>query len=257
MQSASVRFDKNASNYVTSEVHVTSPTVRRLHELLGLKQELSVCDVACGAGHTGLSFAGRASRLVFVDPAPAMLERARTLAEERGTAVSTVHAFAEAIPLPSNSFDVVVSRLAPHHFGDIEAAVREMARIAKPEGFVSVIDLEGDADPSYDDFNHRLEVLHDPTHVRSYTASRWRGLLEEAGLVVECMENQLSERPEGVTVKRWCEIASSGEAAEIEIRRLLGEATEETLAALGIVRSGNEFLMPVRTVLLLGRKPNG
>jgi hypothetical protein len=129
-----------------------------------------------------------------------------------------------------------------------------MTRVAKLGGVVAVIDLEGDADPGIDDFNHGLEVLHDPTHFRSHTAEAWRSFFEGAGLTVETLERQLSERPSGVTVKRWCEIASSGEAAEREIRRRLQDAPPGYLAALGICQTDGEFLMPIRTALIIGRK---
>ena len=65
------RFDALADRYASSEVHTSSPTLNRLHELL--PQVESVCDVASGAGHTGLGFAGIAWRIVAVDPAPGML----------------------------------------------------------------------------------------------------------------------------------------------------------------------------------------
>src|SRR5438046_2846004 len=109
---AAARFDKIANNFATSEVHSSSPTMRRLHALLTLPIDAIVCDVACGAGHLALSFAGRAARIVGVDPAPNMLEAFRSLATERGIAVESLQAFAEQIPLPDDSFDVVMTRLA-------------------------------------------------------------------------------------------------------------------------------------------------
>src|SRR6516162_9475055 len=87
---SSQRFDKIASNFATSEVHTMSPTIKRLHEVLGGGKFGSICDVACGAGHLALSFAGRAGRIVGVDPAPNMLEALRRLATQRGVVVETV-----------------------------------------------------------------------------------------------------------------------------------------------------------------------
>lgn len=58
------RFDGLADRHASSEVHTRSPTLDRLHELL--PQVESVCDLASGAGHTGLGFAGIASRIVAV-----------------------------------------------------------------------------------------------------------------------------------------------------------------------------------------------
>lgn len=252
---ANERFNKITANYVTSEVHSMSPSIQRLHVLVaGLAIE-SVCDVACGAGHLALSFAGKASRIVAVDAAPAMLEAVRRLAAEKGCPVETWHAFAESLPLPSAEYDLVMSRLAPHHFDDIDKAIAEMARIVRPGGCLAIIDLEGDPDPQYDAFNHRLEVLHDPTHVRSYTADRWRSIVEGAGLEIFAFEPKSTERPGGVPLHRWCEIASSGEEAERELDGLLRNAPPGALEALGIRQDSVTFHVPVRTLLLVARKP--
>jgi SAM-dependent methyltransferase len=252
---SAARFDRLAENFATSEVHRSSPTIQRLHALLDFTEPFSVCDVACGAGHLALSFQAVASRIMGVDPAPGMLRAFQELAAERGLEVETRCAVAEDIPLPSSSFDLVTSRLAPHHFRDVERALAEMARITRPGGCVAVIDLQGFEDPAVDDFNHRLEILHDPTHVRSYLPSRWRSIFEQSGLCALHVETDLSERPQGTTVARWCEIASSGAEAEAEIRKLLRQAPAELLSALSIRREGTEFVVPARTLLIVGKKP--
>lgn len=254
MQPSSERFDRIASNYLTSEIHRSSPTIARLHELLADYAVDTVCDVACGAGHLGLSFAGKASRIVAVDLAPNMLASALLMASEKQVALETYNAPAEALPLPNGEFDLTASRLAPHHFTDVHAAIREMARVTRIGGRVSVIDMEGNQNAVFDEFNHRLELLHDSTHVRSYTAARWRDIFEKAGLVIEALEAGLSERPAGVPVKRWCEIASSGGQPEAEINRLLRDADPAMLSALGIREQESAFLMPIRTVLVLARR---
>ena len=251
---SAARFDQLAENFATSEVHQSSPTIRRLHSLLDFTKPLSICDVACGPGHLALSFQSVASRIMGVDPAPNMLRAFEKLAAERGLEVETRCASAEDVPLPSSSFDLVASRLAPHHFSDVERAVAEMTRLARSGGSVAVIDLEGYEDPALDDFNHRLEVLHDPTHVRSYSPSRWQSIFEKAGLRALHMETGLSERPQGVTVARWCEIASSGTEAVAEIRNLLRQAPEEWLTAMSIRRQGGEFVVPAKTLLVMGKK---
>ena len=248
------RFDKIADNYATSEVHSMSPTIRLLHQLVNLETGASVCDVACGAGHLALSFATCAGRLVGIDPAPSMLDAFRRLAVERGIEVETVEAYAESIPLRGHQFDLVVSRLAPHHFDDVDRAVADMVRLTKIDGRVAIIDLEGHENADVDEFNHKLELLHDPTHVRSYTAARWRSIFESSGLKVEVLKDRLSERPQGQTVRRWCEIASSGTEAEAEIRTSLQKAPSSFLEALNIRRKGGDFLLPIQTVLIVGTR---
>ncbi len=250
---SSQRFDTLARNYATSEVHTSSPTRDRLHALLPRVE--SVCDVASGAGHTGLGFAGIAGRIVAVDPAPNMLAQVRRLAAERGVEVETVEAFAEAIPLSSDSFDLVVCRVAAHHFSDLPKAMGEMTRIARPGGYVAIIDMEGNDDPTIAALNHEIEVLHDPTHVRSYTVAYWRELFAANGLEIEACENRCWEFPAGLTVGRYCELGNSGAEALRTIRARLSAAPPEWLDELEIARDADgEFRLPVRTLLILGRK---
>jgi ubiquinone/menaquinone biosynthesis C-methylase UbiE len=253
--SSSKRFNSIASGYATSEVHSGSPTLDRLHALLPHVD--SVCDIASGAGHTGLGFAGIASRIVAIDPAPNMLAQVRRLAAERGVSVETVEAFAESIPLASASFDLVICRLAAHHFSDLPKAITEMTRLAKPGGHVAIIDMEGDENPALDTLNHEIEVLHDPTHVRSYTAKHWRELFAANGLEVEACENRCWEIPGGLTVKRWCELGESGAEALQAIQDRLASAPSEWLSELEITRDADGgFRIPVRTLLIFGRKPS-
>ena len=252
--SAPEHFDAVAGQYAASEVHANSPTIRRLHQLLPPKRTDAVCDIACGPGHLALSFAGNASRIVGVDAAPDMLRQFERLARERNVKAETVQAYAESVPLPANSFDVVVSRLAPHHFPEVAKAIREMTRLAKPGGTVAVIDLEGDENPALDDLNHQIEVLHDASHVRSHTAARWRDFFETNGLTVEALESKQTELPGGLTIQRWCEIGNTPPEAQSEIRALLAAALREHLTGLGIQQESGEFRIPVRTLIILGRK---
>jgi ubiquinone/menaquinone biosynthesis C-methylase UbiE len=255
---SSRRFDRIAANFATSEVHRSSPTMEALHETLGPQTGRAICDVACGAGHLALSFAAEEpARLVGVDPAPNMLESFRALAAERSAAVEAVRSTAEELPFPDASFDLVVSRLAPHHFPDLPRAVAEMARLLRPGGRLAVIDLEGHEDPEIDALNHELEMLHDPTHVRSHTLAEWVDVLQGAGLNVPVARGGQAESRTGVPVKRWCEIASSGARAERAIRARLAEAPAAHRAALGIREKDGEFHLPVRTCMVIGVKPLG
>ncbi|TWG25020.1 MULTISPECIES: class I SAM-dependent methyltransferase [Geobacillus] len=252
---SSARFNKISERFLNSEVHKMSPTIQRVLEMSRSWKIDSVCDVACGAGHFGISFRDSASSITVVDPAENMLETAKRLAADKGVDnFQTVQAYAEEIPLEAQSFDLVVSRLAPHHFVDIQKAVCEMARIVKPNGYVVVIDLSGYEDQEIDEFNHQLEILHDPTHVRSYRAWEWKNFFTNAGLNVVELHDWQMERPQGVSVKKWCEIASSGSEAEEKIRQLLRDAPPHYLEVMRIEERDNEYYMPIKTVLIVGQK---
>jgi SAM-dependent methyltransferase len=247
------RFNGLADRYASSEVYSSSPPLDRLHAIL--PQVESVCDVASGAGHTGLGFADITSSIVAADPAPSMLAQCQRLAAERGVSLETLEAFAEAIPLPSESFDQVNGHLAAHHFVDLPKAMSAMTGIAKQGGHVAIVGMEGDEGPSLDDLNHEIEVLHDPTHVRSYTAQHWRGLFMASGLEIETCETRFREIPNGLTFGRWCDLSDSGPNAMQTICDRLAAAPPLSLGKLDITRDADgEFRIPVRSLLIIGRK---
>ena len=84
---------------------------------------------------------------------------------------------AEDLPFADASFDVVACRRAAHHFADVGAAVREMARVAR-----SLVLLQDSVRTG--ERVEEAERLRDPSHVRHYTEEEWRGFFAGAGLVV-------------------------------------------------------------------------
>jgi SAM-dependent methyltransferase len=124
-------------------------------------------DVATGGGHVARRLREAGLQVVSADPAPGMQ--------------ADVICRAEHLPFADGAFDFVVSRIAPHHFEDIGAAVTEMARVSN--------DLLVIEDTLYvSEQVEEAEKLRDPTHVRSYSEAEWRALLENAGLNVEQVE---------------------------------------------------------------------
>jgi SAM-dependent methyltransferase len=84
---------------------------------------------------------------------------------------------AEDLPFADGSFDLVVTRVAAHHFDDVAAAATEMARVADDRLIVVDALYSGEA-------LEEAERLRDPSHVRSYSEEEWRAMLEDAGLRV-------------------------------------------------------------------------
>src|SRR4026208_1546800 len=82
---------------------------------------------------------------------------------------------AEPRPFADCSFDVVTCRVAAHHFEDVAAAVREMARVS---GKLVLV-----ADNLFvDEAGEEADRLRDPTHVRNYSEGEWRELFAGSGL---------------------------------------------------------------------------
>jgi ubiquinone/menaquinone biosynthesis C-methylase UbiE len=101
-----------------------------------------VLDVATGPGEPALSIAGLVGpegKVLGVDPVPEMVEAARREANRRGFQnISFEVASANSLPFPANTFDAVVSRFGVMFFPSPVDSVREMLRVLKPGGKISM-----------------------------------------------------------------------------------------------------------------------
>lgn len=96
-----------------------------------------VLDVGCGTGALTVAVAERAGaggEVIGLDPNPQMLAVAR----RKPGAVQWVDGRAEALPFPDRHFDAVVSQFAMMFFGDRIQALREMRRVLRPGGSLTV-----------------------------------------------------------------------------------------------------------------------
>ncbi len=101
-----------------------------------------VLDVGCGAGIDTIIAARRAGSVVALDFLPEMLERTAAAAREAGLDnVTTVEGTMEAIPLPDDSVDVVVSNGVLNLSPRKARALAECARVLRPGGELCVSDL--------------------------------------------------------------------------------------------------------------------
>jgi ubiquinone/menaquinone biosynthesis C-methylase UbiE len=178
-------FGAHAGNYVTSASHVSGADLDRLIELAAPAPDDLALDISTGGGHVALALATRVARVVASDLTPAMLAEARAFLTTRGvTNADYVIADAGDLPFLDSTFDLVTVRIAPHHYPDAARAVREMARVLRPNGRLVVVDNVAPADPALDALLDDWERRRDPSHVRSYTTQEWRSFLASAGLRV-------------------------------------------------------------------------
>jgi SAM-dependent methyltransferase len=155
-------WSSRAQAYVESDAHRQGEDLDILVAWAGGAS--SALDIATGGGHVAARLRELGLRVVTVDPAPGMNP--------------DVVSRAEQLPFADASFDVVACRTAAHHFDDVRAAVREMARVSA--GRVLLVDTLNMGEAA-----EEAEKLRDPSHVRNYTDAEWREIVSDAGLGID------------------------------------------------------------------------
>jgi SAM-dependent methyltransferase len=189
-------WSNRAELYIESDAHREGVDLELLAGWArGAKTAL---DVATGGGHVARRLREEGLEVVTCDPAPGMRPDVVCRAEE--------------LPFRDAAFGVVACRTAAHHFENVRAAVSEMARVSSRLVLIADTVNMGDA-------AEEAERLRDPTHVRNYTETEWRGLVADAQLEVEDIRIVQNE----IDFVAWlARTECQGEVAE-RVRRLWGD----------------------------------
>lgn len=99
-----------------------------------------ILDLGAGAGNVAaLVFqASNGAEIYAADPRDERISRAKT---EHPSIRSSV-AGAEKLPYPDSNFDKVYTTMALHHFADLDASLREVARVLKRGGSFVILEVE-------------------------------------------------------------------------------------------------------------------
>jgi SAM-dependent methyltransferase len=160
-----------------------------------------VVELGCGTAYFSAWLARRGARPVGVDPTPAQLATARRMQGETGISFPLVEAAAEKVPLPDESFDLVLSEYGASLWAVPERWLAEASRLLRPGGRLvfltnSILVIlcspdEGMAEerlhrPQFEGL-YRTEwpgeegVEYHPTH------SQWIRLLRDNGFEIEAL----------------------------------------------------------------------
>ena len=177
------QFTRQATVFSTAAAITDEEALRMVVEAAGPTRNDRLLDVACGPGLLVCAFAPHVREAIGIDVTPAMLDRARKLAAEKGLAnVAWRQGDVSSLPYGDASFTIVTTRFSVHHFLDPAAILREMVRVCAPGGHIVVVDDYASEDPAKAAAFNRLETLRDPSHARCLTLTELKGLFGSVGL---------------------------------------------------------------------------
>jgi SAM-dependent methyltransferase len=95
---------------------------------------LDAVELGCGTAYGSARLARAGARVVGVDPTPAQLATARRMQTEFGLDFPLIEAYAEDVPLPDASFDLVHSEYGASIWADPYRWIPEAHRLLRAEG---------------------------------------------------------------------------------------------------------------------------
>ena len=177
----------------------------------------AVLEVGAGTCALGRTFSPYVQKIVCLDATPAMLEVGKREAEKDGVSnITFLNGFAEELPFADNAFDIVVSRLAFHHFADVKKSFREMVRVLKWGGKLVLIDMTPRNESVREEVD-RIERLRDPSHIRNLTVTEMRQLYEVNGLKLLMQEQ--TDIP--VSLDGWMDLTKTPQEIRGKIKELM------------------------------------
>ena len=209
-------WSERAQAYRESPIHASGDDLDLVVAWCEPGEGVTVLDVATGGGHVARRLREAGCSVVTLDPAPGMQP--------------DVIAPAEHLPFADGSFDAVACRVAAHHFADVLAATKEMARVARDRVVICDNTFVSEA-------SEEADRVRDPSHVRNYSQAEWHSFFELAGL--EIVEEAFMER--SLVLQPWLDRTATPAEDQARVRELLGDR----------VRDGR---MPLPTLVLKGKK---
>jgi SAM-dependent methyltransferase len=240
------QFTRQAVPFSTAPGIRDEEALRLLVELTGAGPGDTLLDVACGPGLVVCAFAAVVRHATGIDLTPAMIERARALAAEKGLA-NVAWDVGDVVPLPypDASFSIVVSRFAFHHFVEPGTVLAEMRRVCAPGGRIALVDVA--PDPARAAAFDRMERLRDPSHVRALPRAEMEALFAEVGLGTPRIASyELRSDLEGLLAR------SFPRPGDVEvIRRLVTDSLADDGLGMRTRRQGDQIVFAYPVAVLI------
>lgn len=249
-----------------------APLTEALIQDAGIGEGRAVLDVAGGAGEPSLTIAeivGPKGAVTCTDAVAEMVAAAETEAQRRGlTNIAFQQCVADSLPFESDSFDAVVSRLGVMFFPDPLGALREMLRVAKPGGSLSLaVWHQNELNP----FTHIVTdvmsryVDSPPADADAPNAFRFAEFGKLAGICQLAGAGDVHERAFRFQIEApispseyWVLRSETSDTLREKLAKLSGEqglrVKQEVLEAVGQFFPNDQMSFPAQMIIVTGKK---
>src|SRR5713101_1184124 len=249
-----------------------APLTEALMEEAGIQEGQTVLDVAGGAGEPSLTIAervGPTGAVTCTDAVAEMVAAAEIEAQHRGlTNMTFRQCVADSLPFDDDTFDVVVSRLGVMFFPNPLAALREMLRVTKPGGTLSLaVWHQSELNP----FTHIVTdvmsryVDSPPADADAPNAFRFAEFGKLAGICQLAGAGDVHERAFRFQIEApispseyWVLRSETSDTLRAKLAKLSAEQVQrvkqEVLEAVGQFFPNDQMSFPAQMIIVTGKK---
>jgi ubiquinone/menaquinone biosynthesis C-methylase UbiE len=151
---------------------------------LPLSPDAHALDIATGTGEFARALAPHVATVIGLDATDAMLEQGRKFVGQAGLDnVEFRKGVVEGLPFEDETFDLVSSRYAFHHFADPKPVISEMVRVCRTGGHIIIVDIVVPDASNGATYNY-YEWLCDRSHTRCLEHEEFQSYFRLFGMEV-------------------------------------------------------------------------
>ena len=175
---ASFKVDSYYNKQTGDEKHL-----ELIMNCLQVETGMKILDLGTGTGYLAFPFAKRyQAQVVGLDIVEKALKENKKRAEAEGlNNLCFVNYDGMQFPFDDNSFDIVITRYALHHFTAIEDTFCEISRVLKKNGIFFLSDPAPNDDDTHRFVDEYMQMKKDG-HIKFYTKQEWKEIGKMSGL---------------------------------------------------------------------------
>ena len=180
----------------------SAPFGLKLLDYIDYKQAISALDIGYGSGFPLTEVAmrlGADSKVYGIDPWQEAISRTKKKLDYYGISNTTLlEGYAECIPLADDSLDLIVSNNGINNVQNIDAVIKECARLMKSGGqFLQTMNLDGSMFEFYAELeavfvelgmDDRVEDIHGHIAAKRPSVAGIQKLIEQNGFMIKDIE---------------------------------------------------------------------
>lgn len=173
---------------------MTLPLVRVRDQVVDIVNKVdgsTVLDVATGTGQQAFAFAKRGYSVIGMDINKSMLEIARK--HNKDNLVNFQIGDATRLGFENNTFDITCISFALHDMPLLirQKVLQEMARVAKPDGVIIIVEYDLPKNKVGRALMYRLITLYESEYYKQFIASDLETLLGKTGIKITVKRSAL------------------------------------------------------------------